>query len=239
MSITYKTLDDGTVQTQQPDGSWITPLPNAAERALFDAQVARWTDLVVAACKTYGLPMAMVFGILGIIQGESGGRADIGPSFDGGVGLMAITDKGLKGGHSDQELKDGALNIDIGVGKMIAKEYAVMGLDLPQIASGFNGGYGSGGAHKSTEGPWGWREYKIPSTGAHPYISRVVAVNNYAVQSLSSAVQAAWGAAPVVTPGDLPVDTGEAPPADNTLGKVLLFGALAAAVYVATRMVTK
>lgn len=187
MSITYQTLADGTVQTLAADGSWSTPWPSEAEIALYEKQVDQWTPLVEEAASRYDLPEQIVPAILAIIYSESGGKAEIGPSFDGGVGLMAITAEVLKrkpgGGHyTSDELKDAALNIDIGVGKMIAPEYEIMGLDLPQIASGFNGGFGKGGAHRSGAAPWGWREYKIPATGAYPYISKVVRLNNYIVQ---------------------------------------------------------
>jgi hypothetical protein len=190
MSYIYQTLADGTVQTQGGDGSWTTPWPSAAEIGLFEKQTAQWRGLVESAAAKYGLPPELVYGILAIIYGESGGNASSGPSFDNGVGLMAITHSSLKakpggGFYTADELKNPELNIDIGVGKMIAPEFKIMGLDLPQIASGFNGGYGSGGAHHSSQAPWGWREYKIPSTGAFPYISKVVRINNYAVQSLS------------------------------------------------------
>lgn len=191
--ITYRTLDDGTVETAQPDGTWVTPWPSDAEISLFEKQTIQWLPLVESAAATYGLPFALVPGILAIIYAESGGRADIGPSFDGGVGLMAITAASLKTGHTDQELKDPALNIDIGVGKMIAKEYAIMGLDLPQIASGYNGGFGPGGAHHSSAAPWGWVEYKIPATGAYPYISKVVRINNYAVASIQGGAEPGAG----------------------------------------------
>jgi hypothetical protein len=76
---------------------------------------------------------------------------------------------------------------------MIAREYPVMGLDLPQIASGYNGGFSpSHGANRSSEGPWGWREYKIRATGAHPYISKVVRLGNYSIATLQ------------LSPGDTP-----------------------------------
>ncbi len=191
MAITYQVLEDGTVQTQNADGSWTTPMASAAEAAKFDAHVAQWLPLVAEAVSRYGLPATIVFLVLAIIYSESGGDANSGPSFDNGVGLMAITSQSLKakpggGYYTADELKDPALNIDIGVGKMIAPEYAIMGDDPPQIASGFNGGYGTGGAHHNASAPWGWQEYKIPSTGAYPYISKVVRMNNYAIASLGS-----------------------------------------------------
>jgi len=189
MAIVYQTLTDGTVQTQNGDGSWSTPMASAAEAALFSAHVAPWQPLVTASVAKYGLPEVLIPGILAIIHSESGGNANSGPSFDNGVGLMAITSNILKakpggGLYTADELKDPELNIDIGVGKMVAPEYGVMGLDLPQIASGFNGGYDHNGAHHSVIAPWGWREYQIPSTGAFPYISKVVRMNNYAISTL-------------------------------------------------------
>lgn len=191
MSITYQTLGDGTVQELDASGQWVTRMPSAAEMALFDKQTTQWFGLVSDAVARYGLPPVLVFAILAIIYSESnGGVADIGPSFDGGVGLMAITAPGLKkkpggGVYSSNELKDPYLNVDIGVGKVIAPDYAQVGLDLPQLASMFNAGSPGHGAWPSSSAPWGWREYKIPSTGAYPYISKVVRMNNYAIQSLA------------------------------------------------------
>lgn len=226
MPIIYQTLDDGTVQTQDPaTGAWTTPWPSAAEQALFDKQTTQWFGLVSDAVARYSLPPVLVFAILAIIYSESnGGVPDIGPSFDGGVGLMAITSSDLKkkpggGFYTADELKDPYLNADIGIGKVIAPEYAIMGLDLPQIASGFNGGYcrsigpkcAALGAHPSSEGPWGWSEYKIPATGAHPYISKVVRMNNYAIQTLA---------------GQTPVSPG-GPPEQAGFGPWILGGGLA------------
>jgi len=242
MSYVYQTLPDGTVQTQQGD-QWTTPWPNAAEIALFDKQTAQWLTLVEAAAAKYGLPLQLVFGILAIIYGESGGNANAGPSFDNGVGLMAITHSSLKakpggGFYTADELKDPALNIDIGVGKMIAPEYAVMGLDLPQIASGFNGGFSkTTGANHSSSAPWGWREYKIPATGAYPYISKVVRINNYAIQSLGG--QAAVPPSGDVPGGDVPggdlPDTSDSSSSDSSSPLLLALG-IGVAIFIGVRL---
>lgn len=229
--FTYQTLDDGTVQTLNADGTWHTPWPSDAEIAKFDKDVAHWFDMVSDAVARYGLPPQLIFAILAIIYSESGGIANIGPSFDNGVGLMAITAQSLKakpggGFYTAQELKDPALNIDIGVGKMIAPEYAVMGLDLPQIASGFNAGFGSHGAHARPDFPWGWKEYTIPATGARPYISKVVRINNYAISRLA-------GLAPNEPTGDAsPDDSGSS--GGSGLPGALAISALALAVFWAT-----
>ena len=235
MSYVYQTLPDGTVQTQNGDGSWTTPWASAAEIALFEKQTVQWRALVEAAAAKYGLPPSMVFSILAIIYSESGGNANSGPSFDNGVGLMAITSSSLKakpggGFYTADELKDPELNIDIGVGKMIAPEFKIMGQDLPQIASGFNGGYGAGGAHHSSEGPWGWREYKIPSTGAYPYISKVVRINNYAVQSLGSSSTVPPTGAP---PTD---DTGGSDSGDTGTSPLLIAFGIGLAIFVGVRL---
>ena len=199
MSTVYQTLDDGTVQVPDGQGGWSTPWPSDAEIALFNKKIPQWQSLVEAEIERYNedpanavkLPSQLGYVILAIMYGEGADPDAV--SFDNGIGLMQITDSSLKkrpaeeggGLYSNEELKDPELNVRIAVEKMIGKEYATMGLDLPQIASGFNGGFVPGrGANRSSEGPWGWREYKIPSTGAHPYISKVVRINNYAIQTL-------------------------------------------------------
>jgi|GEM_PF-5759786 len=205
MTYHYQTLSDGTVQIWNGN-AWETPWPSDAEIALFEKQTKQWLGMVSDAVARYGLPPVLTYLVLAIIYSESAGNPNSGPSFDNGVGLMAITSQSLKkkpggGYYTADELKDPQLNIDIGVGQMIAPEYAVMGDDPPQIASGFNGGFSkTTGANKSNEAPWGWREYKIPSTGAYPYISKVVRINNYAVATLGGQIPSA----PPDTSGDVP-----------------------------------
>jgi hypothetical protein len=187
MTYIYRTLDNGTTEIQQ-NGEWIAPWPSQPEIDFFNDKVAIWLPNVEAALARHGLPPMLAHYVLGIMHGEGAKPNYV--SFDNGVGLMQITDSSLKkkpggGLYTNDELKDPDLNIDIAVEKMIAREYPIMGLDLPQIASGYNGGFSpTKGANRSTKGPWGWREYEIPTTGAHPYISKVVRLGNYSIATL-------------------------------------------------------
>lgn len=229
MSIIYRTIDDGTVQTQQSDGSWTTPWPAQAEIDFFESKVAIWLSLVEETAARHGLPSSVVPYILAIMHGEGAKPNYV--SFDNGVGLMQITASSLKkkpggGYYTADELKDPALNIDIAVDKMIAPEFELMGFDLPQIASGYNGGFSPAkGANRSSEGPWGWLEYKIPKTGAHPYISKVVRVSNYAIQSLSGRGQ---------SPNNPPEPEPESDSGSGG-GTALVIGALALATFFLVR----
>lgn len=179
MAYTYR-INGGIVEVEQPDGSWLAPQPSQADIGLFHAHVERWAPEALDAERRYGVPAGLS---LAIIESESGGNPDLGPTFDGGVGLMMITSAGLKAGHSTAELKDPVLNIDLGVG-YLAKGMVSIGDDPAALASWFNAGSPDGKhAHASTRAPWGWREYELPSPpnppGTFPYITRVVKLNNY------------------------------------------------------------
>ncbi len=228
MAFQYQTLSDGTVQVWN-GAAWETPWPSNAEIALFNKLTTQWYGMVSDAVARYGLPPVITYLVLAIIYSESnGGDPNIGPTFDGGVGLMAITSSDLKkkpggGYYTADELKDPSLNIDIGVGKVIAPEFAIMGDDRPQIASGFNGGYCKAigpkcpalGAHPSSSSPWGWKEYVIPKTGAQPYISKVIRINNYAISTLG-------GQVPPTPPGEGSVEGGA-----SNVGTAFALGSLA------------
>ena len=184
MAIAYQTLPDGTVQKLAADGvSWETPWPSDPEIALYEKSVARWESLAVENSDRTGVPAPW---ILAVIYGESGGNPNAhGPPYDYGIGLMMITSNSLKQGHSNAEVFDPGLNVKLGTDFM-ATNMKLGGTDLPQNASMFNAGSPGHGAWSSSTAPWGWREYKIPSTGQYPYISKLVRISNYVVsQSVS------------------------------------------------------
>ncbi len=175
MVYTYR-MNGAFVEVQQADGSWSAPQPGKPDADLFLGKVARWAPEALEAERRYGVPASYT---LATIHGESGGNPDLGPTFDGGVGLLMLTHPSVKQGRTTEQLKDPATNVDLGA-QFMAKNLAVVGGDVPKLASMFNAGGTGSGPHPSSVAPWGYREYQIPSTGAFPYISRVVAVNNYA-----------------------------------------------------------
>ncbi len=73
-----------------------------------------YAPLILKWSNTYGVPPGLVAGIFKLESGGNDGWKK-GPSFDGGVGPMQITDAGLKGGHTTAELLDPDLSLNIGV----------------------------------------------------------------------------------------------------------------------------
>lgn len=144
--------------------------------------VNRWQTL--ASKNARGVPLAWV---LAIIWAESGGNPNAfrtEPSGQTGVGLMQLTSPALKGGLSDEQLKDPGTNINLGC-KFLAAIMKAPPVDLPAVASRYNcGGRGDGSPHTS------------PTSGQNPswglcatagYLERVSAASN---TFLTSAPQA-------------------------------------------------
>jgi hypothetical protein len=96
-----------------------------------------------------------------------------------------ITAQSLKQGLSDADVMIPENNIRLGV-DALATSAAKVGYDVPKLASMFNAGSDGHGPWPSSSAPWGYREYEIPSTGAYPYISKVVRAYNYGVESLAA-----------------------------------------------------
>jgi soluble lytic murein transglycosylase-like protein len=178
MAIDYRIIDGGYLEQQDPDGTWSVHRLGAAEAKRFDEKVARWFPLALDNEMRTGLPAAIT---LAIINGESGGNENAeGPPSDHGIGLMQITHPSLKQGLSDAEVFVPENNVRLGV-DALTKSAGQVGYDPPKLASMFNAGSPGNGPHPSSSAPWGYREYKIPSTGEYPYISKVVRAYNYAI----------------------------------------------------------
>lgn len=182
MAIIYRLIPDTwEVQTQNPDGTWVTPILNAYEQAVFDKNMPQWDPLVIESEKRTGVPWNHT---KGTIFGESKGISHIvghDPGGSLGLGLMQITAQGLKKGHSDAEVMEPELNIQLGTDFMASNIARLGGIpDLPQMASMFNCGPAAHGAKPMASGPWGFCEF-TNAKGGHPYISEVVAASNYAL----------------------------------------------------------
>lgn len=175
----YQVLADGTVQIPDGAGGWTTPWPTPAEQALFDTQVARWAPLAIENEIRTGVPAPWT---LAIIYGESAGLPDAhGPPSDFGIGLMMITSVNLRQGHSVDEVFDPAINVQLGTDflRTLMTQYGAT--DIAKAASEFNCGPGARGPKSNPSAPYGYCEYQIPGSGAYPYVSKVVRLQNYAI----------------------------------------------------------
>lgn len=97
-----------------------------------------------------------------------------------GVGLMQITDPGLKGSHTDKDLFDPRLNLTIGV-KYLAFLRGKYGDDFPRVSAAYN----AGSVQSSTANPWGM----VMTTG---HVSaEVAAYNHWLAANMASEQRAA------------------------------------------------
>lgn len=163
------------------------------------ASSARWLHLAEEMAQRHGVWLPLV---LAVIHAESRGNPDE-MAADGGVGLMQITHASLKAGHTDEQLCDPRLNLDIGVGYLGRIDRWTV--EVPEIASCYNAGgepyevVGSGGEKvkrvrpwRSTESFWGLREAFAMQRGLRlGYIDGVVLGVNAAIDWLADAVCAA------------------------------------------------
>jgi soluble lytic murein transglycosylase-like protein len=172
-------------------GGVVVTLP-AAEIAIWKTRVhtALGSAIAAAAAKAKVAPAW----IEAIVYAESAGNPAalrIEPSGQTGVGLMQITDPGLKAGHTDAELMDPGLNLAIGTA-FVARLVAQGNADLVAVASAYNCGPGADGRAKpSTGNPWGL-------CAAAGYLDRVAGAANAAI---AAGVAATPGAAPQTRPG--------------------------------------
>ncbi len=144
-----KREDDGMIVVWDlgpPPGAETVPMASPAVRAVVDHVEAKWGVKCDKYEDKYGIPRGF---LRPHIARESGGNERV-VSFDHGVGLMQITNPGLKGKHSDEELKDPDLNLDIGA-KYIAYLGGKYGWDFPRVSAAFN----AGSVRDSSRNRWG------------------------------------------------------------------------------------
>ncbi len=155
-----------------PAGSGEEIIPTLSESwtKKLDEVERRWGD----KCRKYGAKYGVPDGVgQAHILRESGGNENV-ISHDGGVGLMQITNLALKGGHSDKELLDPDLNMDIGFRYLgiLWKKYDG---DFPKVSAAYN----AGSVKPSTWNPWG-----MVQTSGHVSFE-VAAYNTYLSRQLS------------------------------------------------------
>lgn len=156
--------EDGMIATWDlPSGPEVVPILSEAERPLFLEVVRKWEYLCLEIGFAHGVSAGWM--LAGIYR-ESGGNERI-MSKDGGVGLGQITSPALKGGHSDEELKDPRTNLTIMARYMAELEKRYPG-DFPSVAAAYN----AGSVRASSQNRWGM----VMTTG---HVSSEVAAYNY------------------------------------------------------------
>jgi soluble lytic murein transglycosylase-like protein len=183
----WKMEEDGRVLVSDlPDGPWHAPLLAPADAKVLDAVEARWGDICRAAAARHGLPDGW---LQAHIYRESGGndrafRQERNP--DGtaivrkgrpltGIGLLQVTDPGLKGIHTDEQLYDPQLNLEIGAAHMayLARRYD---FDFPKVAAAYN----AGAVYDTAMNRWGMKQ-----TTGH-VSAEVAALNTWLSRGLSA-----------------------------------------------------
>lgn len=187
MGYSWRTREDGVVVTRDGNGDEFILTLTGEEARVMDRVIERWGELSERVGQRHGIPGAWV---RAMIKRESNGDEHarnperlIGRE-DDGVGLLQITSGALKAGHTDAELEDPEINLEIGVGYMAAlvKRY---GHDFPKISAAFN----SGSVHppyRGFENPWGMHAW-------YGHITEEVSALNYDIlRPLSDADRATF-----------------------------------------------
>jgi soluble lytic murein transglycosylase-like protein len=150
-------FDPGTARFEQLRQTWVN-----------------WAPLILDGASANGIPPQWILAIMcqetGPWSDDPHRQATI-VSFDGGVGLMQITDKSL---GNPQDMLDPQTNVAVGSAFLgrLAREHDGQ---LPEIAASYNAGSVRCG---STSNPWG-----MVMTG--DYVGNVIRWNNTAVMYLS------------------------------------------------------
>lgn len=164
----WQTLPDGLIEIE---GQGTPAFEPGSERfRQMEQSWQNWRPLILSNAKDNGIPARW---ILATICQETGPWSDDPDkqagivSFDGGVGVMQITDKSL---GNPADMLDPATNIAVGSALLgrLARQYDG---ELPEIAASYNAGRVRCGA---TGNPWG-----MVMTG--DYVGGVVKWNNAAV----------------------------------------------------------
>jgi hypothetical protein len=145
---------------------------------------AMWRATVIPIAAKHGLSED---GILAMIKQESDGRPKayrLEKSGATGIGLLQITDPGLKGHHTDEQLYDPRLNIEIGTAyaaELARRYHTADGLpDWPRVFAAFN----AGSARPDPKSPW-----NLMCTG--PHVDNEVRFLNTIIMARMNATQVA------------------------------------------------
>jgi hypothetical protein len=137
---------------------------------------ANWSGLILDAASTNGIPPQWILSVMcqetGVWSGNATEQASK-VSYDGGVGLMQITDKSL---GNPADMLDPATNVGVGA-RLLGKLARMRDGQLPEIVANYNAG---GVRCGSTGNPWG-----MVMTG--DYVGNVIRWNNAAIMYLDMA----------------------------------------------------
>lgn len=161
---TWRTDHRGRIHVTD-DGIEYMPLPTRPGVECCDHIIARFGDIFRSEADAAGIPWEW---LVAMARRESGGNPRA-QSADGGSGLFQITDKGLRAGHTDEELYDPQRNTRIAARYIawLARKY---GPDFPKVSAAFN----AGSVRPDPKSPW-----NMHATGDH--IDVEVAALNYAL----------------------------------------------------------
>lgn len=122
-----------------PDGPERAPMLAPELRQGADASHQRWGDMCDSAADKYGIPRGWLDAM---VWRESGGNPRAfrrEPNGQTGVGLLQITNPGLKGRLTDAQLFGPSTNIDVGA-RYVAFLREKYGDDFPRVAAAYNAG---------------------------------------------------------------------------------------------------
>jgi soluble lytic murein transglycosylase-like protein len=148
--------------------------PSSVQFLYLEQSWANWSSLILDGANTNGIPPQWILAIICQETGPWSGNPDEQASkisFDGGVGLMQITDPSLGDPH---DMLDPATNVAVGSAFLGRLSRAHDG-ELPEVAAGYNVGSVRWG---STSNPWG-----MVMTG--DYVGNVIKWNNTALMYLN------------------------------------------------------
>lgn len=133
--MTWITLSTGVIV---PPGAATYSTLTGKAAAKCESGIARWGD----PFRAWGLGVDWKR-LIAMAYQESGFNPNIMSGFhDGGVGLFQITNKALKGGHTDEQLKDPQLNTTIAANYILdlQRRYGADAASWPKISAAFNAG---------------------------------------------------------------------------------------------------
>lgn len=155
MKYTWRTREDGVVVVRDGDGPEQVLTLSGPNAEGLERVESHWGDLCRRIGEKYGLPDGW---LQAMIWRESGGNPKArnpetsASREDDGVGLMQITDTSIKAGHSDVELEDPEVNVELGAA-FIASLIRRYGRDFPRVSAAYN----AGSVHppyRGFENPW-------------------------------------------------------------------------------------
>jgi soluble lytic murein transglycosylase-like protein len=177
MSRTWRTDKQGRIIVSDNGGAEYTPMATPVEQVMIDTGVAKYGPLFKHYANEYGIPWTW---LVAMAKRESGFNPNA-QSYDGGWGLFQITDSGLKGGRTFEQLANPATNTMVAANYIsgIVRRY---GGDFPTVTATFN----AGSPRADASSPW-----NLHATTDH--IDDEVRTLNYTITKYDSRLMAGVG----------------------------------------------